>query len=339
MNYPFVSVIMPCRNELNYISKSLGSLLKTDYPKEKLEIIVIDGESDDGTQTILKEIASRNPVVKVLSNSKRIIPAALNIGIKNSKGEIIVRADAHSEYPPDYISKCVESMNKTNAWCVGGHFYTTPSKNTLIAKIIAFILSSPFGVGLSPFRTKKTPTDVDTVPFGAFRRDIFNKVGLYDERLLRTEDNEMCDRITKYGGRVFMDPNIKIIYYARASLKELLSNARSNGMWDAFTNRLLPYTFKWRHFAPLAFFIGTFLSLAFIISGALGHKMLIVLGSLPILLYFFLAVLFSFQISVKNSLSFLSVPLIMLVFFLYHLSYGYGVFKGWVLIFMGLWRI
>ncbi|MCQ9204950.1 MAG: glycosyltransferase, partial [Omnitrophica bacterium] len=117
MNYPFISIIMPCGDEVNFIRKSLGSLLKTEYPKENLEIIiVVDEQSDDGTKKILQEMASKNSMVKILNNPHRTVPFAMNKGIKASTGKIVIRVDAHTEYPSDYIPKCVEYLNKTDAW-------------------------------------------------------------------------------------------------------------------------------------------------------------------------------------------------------------------------------
>jgi glycosyltransferase involved in cell wall biosynthesis len=329
---------MPCRNEAKYIEKSLGSLLKTDYPKDKLEIIVVEGQSTDGTKDVLESIASKNPIVKVLTNPQKATPIALNIGIKVAKGDIIIRTDAHTEYPSDYINKCVDYLNKVDAWCVGGPVYTVPIKNTLIPQIIASLLSCPFGVGGSSFRTKKKEMYVDTVPYGAFRKDIFERIGLYDERLIKNEDNELCSRISKYGGKIFMTPEIKNIYYARSNIKELLINAYSNGKWNAFTQKLCPYAFKWRHFLPGVFFLGVILCSGLAILSLATKPIISLLVASPLVLYFLLAGIFSFKICKQDKINFLCIPLIMSVFFLYHFSYGYGISKGWFWVLTGLWK-
>ena len=146
MKYPFVSVVMPCLNEAHCIASTLGSVIKTNYPKENMEIIVVDGQSTDGTKKILEDLAAGCPTLRILTNPRGIAPAAMNIGIKAAGGDIIIRMDAHTHYPSDYIDKCVEYLTKTDAWCVGGPFYTTPLHPTPIARTIAYVLSSPFGV-------------------------------------------------------------------------------------------------------------------------------------------------------------------------------------------------
>src|SRR4030042_767069 len=166
MSTPFVSVVMPCSNEEQFIRKSLISLLQTDYSKEKLEIIiVVDASSSDATPEIVGELARGNSVITVLANPWKVIPVAMNIGIRASRGDIIIRADAHSEYPSNYIGTCVAYLRTTEAWCVGGPFYNKPAADTLTAKIIAAVLSCPFLVADSRFRTSRKPMYVETVPY------------------------------------------------------------------------------------------------------------------------------------------------------------------------------
>jgi len=339
MNYPLVSVIVPCRNEEKYIEKSLGSLLKNDYPKEKLEIIVVDGQSTVRTKDILRELILKNPALKLFPNPSENTPAALNIGIRAAKGDIIIRADAHSQYPKDYISKCVKHLIRTDAWCVGGPLNTAAGAESVIAKMIASVLSCSFGVGDSYFRTTAKEMYTDTVPFGAFKKDVFKRVGLYDERLIRNQDNELTSRIIKQGGKILMTPEIKCTYYARASLPELLASAYSNGTGNAFAQKLYPYTFKWRHFLPMIFFIGTICCLGVVVAGLLfKNAPIAIAGIFPIAPYFFLAILFSLRICQKNKINTLLFPLAVSVFFLYHFIYGYGILKGWLLILTGLWK-
>ncbi|MBP7087696.1 MAG: glycosyltransferase family 2 protein [Candidatus Omnitrophica bacterium] len=334
MECPFVSVIMACRNERDYIAKSLTSLLKTTYPLDKLEIIVIDGESTDGTREALEEMASKNNIVKVLTNSKKIIPAALNIGIKNSQGEIIIRADAHAEFSSDYISKCVEYLHKTDAWCVGGTLETASLADTLIAKAIVAVLSSPFGVGFSYFRIGKEPRYTDTVPFGAFRKEVFNKIGLYDECLVRNEDNEFSSRIIKNKGKIFITPEIKSTYYARTNLKSFLENSYANGLWNAFIQRFYPYAFRWRHFLPLVFFMGCVLVFISLILGVILKATYLYSVSLILVPYFLVNILSSLTFIKKLKMR--SFILTIGLYFLFHFVYGYGILKGWMLVLRNL---
>ena len=337
MNYPFVSVIMACRNEANYIIKALGSLSKTTYPKDKLEIIVVDGKSDDGTREMLGKIADGNPIVKILSNPKRIIAAALNLGIKNSKGEVIIRADAHAEYFADYIERCVEYLQKTDAWCVGGPVVTACLADTLVSRTIVAVLSSPFGVGLSYFRVGQKAGYVDTVPFGAFRKKTFDQIGMYDERLVRNEDNEFCSRIIREGGKIFITPEIKAIYYTRTNLKSFLRSGYANGVWNAFIQRFYPYAFRWRHFLPLVFFIGC---IAVFISLILGVILkLTPLYFVPLILvpYFLANVLSFLSLIFKGKLGIKSFILSIGICSSFHFVYGYGIFRGWLLALRNLW--
>lgn len=336
MEYPFVSVIMACRNEIDYIVKSLDSLLKTTYPKDRLEIIIVDGESTDGTRTVLEKIASENPVVKVLFNPKKVIPTALNIGIKDSKGDIIIRADAHAEYSIDYIGKCVEYLYKTEAWCVGGPLATASLVDTLMARVIAAVLSSPFGVGFSYFRVGKEARYVDTVPFGAFRKETFNKIGLYDERLVRNEDNEFSSRIIKNKGKIFITPEIKSTYYARTNLKSFLEGSYANGLWNAFIQKFYPYAFRWRHFLPLVFFIGCVLVFISLVLGTILKLTSLYLVSLILVPYFVTNILSSFSLIFRRNLKIKSFILAIGVYFLFHFVYGYGIFRGWLLVLQSL---
>ena len=331
---------MPCGNEVDFIKTSASSILATEYPKEKLEfLVVLDSESNDGTKTILKELASINHILKVLSNPKKVVPFAMNIGIKASKGEIIVRVDAHSVYPKDYISKCVEYLEKTDAWCVGGPFYNKPAVDTIMAKIIAGCLSSPFMVANSKFRTKRKAMYVETVPYGAFRRSLFDKIGLYDERLVRHQDYELCRRITKYGGKIFMTPEIKNTYFPRKTLRELLHKARYYALWDAFSHKICPYTFTWRHFLPGVFFLGTIACIGLsIIAAIINNAYIFTLGISPLAVYFLLAFIFSIKDCIKHKFNFLTLFLIIPTIFLYHFNFGFGIVNGWFLVYTGKWK-
>jgi glycosyltransferase involved in cell wall biosynthesis len=326
---PFVSMIMPCGSEARFIRASLGSLLATEYPKEKLEIIVVlDKRVNDGTDKILEEILSQEAIVKVLDNSKGSVPFAMNIGIKASRGEVIIRVDAHGRYPCEYINKCVEYLEKTGAWCVGGPFYNEPAVDTFMAKAICAILSSPFMVADSKFRTKKEAMYVETVPFGAFKRETFDKIGLYDERFVRHQDYELCKRIAEFGGKIFMTPEIKNIYYPRQTLKSLLDKARYYGLWDALGYKIHSYTFAWRHFVPAPFFLGVLVCLALSVAGIFTHSSLAVVGLLPIIIYLAVGFVFSIGTCRKNNLNLFASFLLPFICFLYHFNFGYGLMMG-----------
>jgi glycosyltransferase involved in cell wall biosynthesis len=252
---PFVSVIIPCLHEESFIGKCLDSIIDNDYPKDRLEILVIDGKSEDGTKAVLEKYAYNYSFVKVFENPKKITPAGLNIGIQNAKGEIIVRMDAHSSYEKDYISKCIRYLNEYNADNVGGIWITVPRNNSFIAKAITYSLSHPFGVGNAHYRIgqAKEPRWVDTVPYGCYYKEVFKKIGLFNETFPRNEDTEFNDRLRKAGGKILLVPEIVINYYARSTYQAFCKHQFDNGLKVAKHLKLNRAIFSWRHFIPFIF--------------------------------------------------------------------------------------
>lgn len=218
----FVSIIIPCRNEEKFIGMCLDSVLSNDYPKDLLEVLVVDGMSEDRTWTIVEVYTRRHAFVMLFDNPKKIVPAGLNIGIANAKGEIVMRLDAHTVYPPNYISGLTDWIEKTGADNVGGVCIARPANKTPIAQAIAVGLSHPFGVGNAYFRIGvSNPKWVDTVPFGCYRKDVFVRIGFFDEELVRNQDDEFNHRLIKHGGRILLAPEIISYYYVRESLPKL----------------------------------------------------------------------------------------------------------------------
>ena len=260
MNESYISVVMPVYNEEKYIKNCIESLLLQDYPKNFMEWIFVDGMSSDNTVELIKKYKEKYPeMIKILTNPNKTVPYAMNIGIKEAKGKFIVRLDAHADYSKDYISKCVYYLETTDADNVGG-VAETKSKG-FVGNAIAKMLSSRFGVGNSDFRTNGESGYVDTVPFGAFRKEVFEKWGGYDERLTRNQDNEMNYRIRKNGGKVYLSSDIKLSYYCRDSIKGISNMALKNGMWNVITMKLCPGSMGLRHFIPLMFLLLFFRSL------------------------------------------------------------------------------
>jgi glycosyltransferase involved in cell wall biosynthesis len=222
IDWPFVSIVIPCRNEVSYIAQCLASILAGDYPRERLEILAADGQSDDGTRAILGRYAAEHSCVTVLDNPQLTTPAALNLAIRSASGSVIIRMDAHVLYPPDYIRRLVEALNETGADNVGGVLETVPADDTPTARAIALGLSHPFGVGNSHFRTgTRERREVDTVPFGCYRRETFDRIGLFDEELVRNQDDEFNFRLIARGGRVLLLPDVTCRYFARHSFRHL----------------------------------------------------------------------------------------------------------------------
>lgn len=317
-----VSIVIPCRNEERFIGACLESILANDYPKERTELLVVDGNSEDGTRKIIEDCARRDPRIKLLNNPRRITPAALNTGIRNAAGNVIIVMGAHAQYPRHYISACVECLKRTGADAVGGPILTRPAADTLSAWAVALATSHPFGVGNSKFRTSGREGFVDTVPFGAYRREVFRSVGLFDERLARNQDNDLSSRIRRSGGRIYLAPELAVCYYNQATLGGLLRQAVKTGSWNAITFAANPFALQARHYAAFGFVT------ALLVLGILGTVNSIAqaafLGLLG--LYAAAALLASLEIAVKRSWKHAWV--LPLIFFLYHVCYGLGTWRG-----------
>lgn len=215
-----VSVIVPCRNEERYIARCLDSILAGDYPRDALEVLVVDGRSDDRTRAIVADYAARFPIVRLLDNPRRVAPAAVNIGIGAARGEILVRMDAHAVYPPNYLRDLVAALEHWQADNVGGTVVTLPGAPTAVARAIAVAMAHPFGVGNARFRIgARQPRWVETVAFFCCRRETFERVGWFDEGLA-DEDSEFNARLVRQGGRVLLLPDVACHYYARESLRQ-----------------------------------------------------------------------------------------------------------------------
>ena len=242
----------------------------------------------------------------------------MNIGIKNSRGKYIVRLDAHSEYPVDYISKCISTLENVDADNVGGLAIT--KGHGIIGEAFSKVLSSKFGVGNSSFRTNAPSGYVDTVPFGAFKREVFEKYGYYDERLTRNQDYELNYRIRKNGGRIYLNSDIKLIYYCRNTISGIIKQSFQNGKWNVITFRLCPGSMSIRHFVPLMFI----LSLIILPLLGLFHPVANWILLLELSLYFVLDIIFS----IKMASSMKKMLLLTVMFPMLHLSYGIGSFIG-----------
>jgi hypothetical protein len=244
-------VVVPARNEGLHIEACLDSLLRQSTPAEDYEIIVVDGNSTDNTCSLVRNFASRRSNLKLIENWTGTTPSGMNLGIRRAKGDVIIIAGAHSVYPEHLVAKSLEYLEQTGAAVVGGPIVSVPTGNGLASRLIATITSSRFGVG-SSFRTANKAGFVETVPFGAYRREVLERVGLYNESLLRNQDNDLSARIRQAGGRIYLTPELTVCYRTTGSLLRLLQKTFKDSTWHAFTVRENPGAMSPRHFAPLA---------------------------------------------------------------------------------------
>lgn len=320
-----VSAIIPCRNEIRHIRRMLESVLSNDFPSDQLEIIVVDGMSTDGTREAVQEYSERFPHIRLLDNPRHIVPTAMNIGVRAAAGEYIMRLDCHALYAKDYIAKCVEVIRRTNADNVGGYMTTLPGQDTPTARAIAATTSCRFGIGNSIFRLSGLERQVDTVPFGMYRRDVFDRIGLYDERLVRNQDIELNSRLRRAGGRIIISPHIKLSYFNRATYVGLWQQAYNNGLWNPYTIWLVGRGLSLRHFVPM-FFVASLIVLG---TAGLVYKTLWGLLAAELILYAAVAGYFAVSLAPAAKAS----PLRLLwAFATLHLAYGIGSLWGLITI-------
>ena len=254
---PKVSIIIPCYNESTTIPLLLDALIDQTYPLDIMDVIIADGGSTDGTRRVISNWQDQHPTlnISVIPNPKRSIPAALNCAIRAATGDIIIRLDAHSKPNLDYVKRVVFLLEDGQAENVGGVWDIQPSSKHWISQSIAQAAAHPIGVGDARYRFSEKPAYVDTVPFGAFYRTLIDKVGLFDETLLTNEDYEFNTRIRQHGGKIWLDPQIQAVYYARGNLKALARQYWRYGYWKWHMLRRYPETLRWRQALPPLFIL------------------------------------------------------------------------------------
>lgn len=319
-----LSVIVPIYNEEKYIAKCIDSMLEQDYPKDDLEIILADGMSKDRTREIVAGYTAKYPFIRLIDNPNRIAPWAMNLGIKEAKGDVIMRLDAHATYEKNYFSVLVAVLKKYDADNVGAVCCTDVLNKTPKTLAICEVLSNKFGVGNSTFRTGITGAqEVETVPFGCWKREVFDKYGMYNVLLVRNQDIELNKRIIRGGGKIVIVPDTNCTYLARETYKALAKNNFGNGKWNILT---VYYTKEMRslsvrHFVPLAFvlslivptLVGLFWWSALCVSALSLCTYLLALGSV------------SAKLAVSKGLNFFYL---LMSFIVLHISYGWGSLVG-----------
>lgn len=322
---PSVTILVPCRDEVRFIENCLRSIIENGYPEDKLQVLVIDGRSTDGTTKIVDRFSQAHRCVTRIENAARITPAALNLGVAAARGEYIMWMSAHNLYDAGYIRACVEWASRSGADNVGGVIVTKPRQSTYFGRAVAEALTHPFGVGNSMFRTSASePIWVDTVFGGCYRRDVFDRVGLFNERLVRGQDLEFNLRLRRAGLRTLLVPTIRSTYCARSRPLEFAKHNWTNGVWA-----ILPFRYcdivpiSPRHFVPMFFVIGILVTatIGFVAHG-LWWPFLLLLS-----VYFSLSLGATILIA-RRERDLKVVVFLPLVFTILHLSYGLGSVWG-----------
>lgn len=317
-----VSILVPMRNEEKWIGRCLDTILENDLPASQYEVLVLDGRSTDRSRAIAEERCRLYPNFYVVENPGKFVPVGLNLGLKHARGRYILIFGAHVEYPPNYVRACVEELNRGSADVVGGALKTMPGAPSSIAQAIALMSQHPFGVGNSRFRISRARSYVDTVPYGAYRRELFEQCGGYREDLLRNQDLELSARFRSHGARILLLPDVTPVYYNVPTFSAFLRQAYGNGLWLGRAWVWYPVSFAWRHSVPVAFVLALLFSLfmAPFLAAAL-YFVIIAMG-----LYAALALVSAAQLSLRWGPQYLL--LLPPLFFGYHTAYGFGTLAG-----------
>lgn len=331
---PGVSVVIPCRNEIHHIEACLRSILQQNDVPGGIEVVVADGMSDDGTRERLEQLSRQHPQLRLIDNPRRIVSAALNSAIKAAKGDIIVRMDAHTEYAPDYIERCVKVLHLTGADNVGGAART--KANSYLERAIAAAYHSRFAAGGARFHLPNHEGYVDTVTYGCWRKTAFEKYGYFDEELVRNQDDEHNLRLSRGGGKIWQSPQIKSWYRPRGTLGSLFRQYMQYGYWKVRVIQKHKLPASWRHLIPGAFVLSVaVLSLlssiealswriwnsSHLLGGASGIGLLIIVG-------LYSAANLVASIVIAGTTEWKLFPVLPFVFGCYHVGYGYGFLRG-----------
>lgn len=333
---PRVSIVMPVKNESAYLERSLGAVLDQDYPAEKIEVLIADGRSTDGTRELARKLAGlRGREVQILDNPAGIVAPGLNAAISAATGEVIVRVDGHCEIPPNYVRRSVEHLRDGHTRIeiagVGGPIETVGE--TRVARVVAAAMSSRFGVGGSVFRTGvAAPVLADTVPFPAYPREVLEAAGPFDEELVRNQDDEYNYRLRRAGRKLLLDPAMTSRYYSRASLRSLGRQYFQYGYYKVRVMQKHPRQMRARQFIPPAF-----------VAGLLGSAVAAPFHLVALLVFLTFAGLYGVAVLVASIALRDEVPrrtwiLLPLAFAALHLGYGSGFLLG-LLRFSGRWGV
>jgi GT2 family glycosyltransferase len=323
-----VTIVAACRNEIGHLRGFVDSILAQQTDDMILEAIVADGMSTDGTRELLDDYASRFPNLRVISNPQKIVSTGLNAAIRAARGEIILRMDAHTHYAADYTRLCVKTLLETGADNVGGPARTT-ARGT-IAQAVAAAYHSPFSTGGARFHDENYEGWVDTVTYGCWKKETLERIGLFDETLVRNQDDELNLRLLRNGGGIWQNPAIVSVYSPRATISGLFGQYFQYGFWKVAVIRKHRRPGSWRHLVPALFVLGH-LGLAVVVvicALAAARRGLLIAGTLWLLLIGAYATANAFASLLAARRQWKTLVFLPVVFSAYHLSYGFGFLIG-----------
>lgn len=322
-----VRVVIPCRNEVKYISLCLNSLVAVDRTGMKVEVWVCDGLSDDGTREVVSTLAVSHPWIKLVDNPARTTPHAMNLGLRPDGYDVGIILGAHAEVEEDFLRENLSLLEAhPEAGCVGGVIENV--FQDAASRRIGAALGHPFGVGTAHFRTGRKEGEVDTVAFGAYRREVFEQVGYFDERLVRNQDDEFNYRVVRAGWRIRLSPRIRSRYYVRASIGKLFGQYHQYGYWKVYVNKLHRDLTTWRQVVPAAFV--TFLVVGAVLCSV--HPAFAWVYVAGLALYAAAALYSAVQATERAG----DIPGTLLAFLVLHWAYGSGYLLGiWELVLLG----
>jgi glycosyltransferase involved in cell wall biosynthesis len=318
---PFITIIMPIRNEADFIERAIRSILDNDYPAEKMEVLIVDGMSDDSTRNIVANLSKQDSRIRMLDNPKRITPAAMNIGLRTARGEMFIRVDGHVEIPADFITNSIRCLHEhPDAWVTGGYIKTIA--DSFVGQAIATAMRSPIGVGNSRFRLGDYEGWVNTLAFGAHHKWVVDRIGYFDEELVRNQDDEFNLRIILAGGKIWMSKSIQSTYFSRGSLGKLWKQYFQYGFWRIRTLQKHKKPASFRQIVPL-FFVLSLLLLG--LAGFLWKPFWILLV-IESALYVLALVIGALDVGRKSGWRY--TPLAPAIFAILHFAYGLGSLWG-----------
>lgn len=322
-------MIVACRNEARHIREFLDSLLEQDMDGMSSEVIIADGMSDDGTRAVLDMYAAQHPGFRVVSNPGRIVSTGLNAAIRQARGVYVVRMDAHTRYARDYCLRCVEVLELTGADNVGGPARTQACSRR--ARAIAAAYHSPFSTGGARFHRPDFEGWVDTVPYGCWRKRTLEQLGLFDEGLVRNQDDELNLRLLRAGGRIWQDPTIVSWYSPRSNVSDLFRQYLQYGFWKVAVIRKHRAPASWRHLVPATFVLANLLLAAAVaLTGLVGARHSLVVSAVlcAAMATTYSAALLIASLAAARRAGWATLPHLPLIFAAYHFSYGLGFLAG-----------